>query len=142
SATTTLLKAKQQKQSAPKFSKGGLVGDKTTRRKDDTVDAKLSLGEYVIPSEVVKEKGVGFFDELIGKKKGLSFTLPHLKFADGGLVTALSTPNFQTNQMEFDYDAMKEVFSEAVSEIQPVVSVKEIASVQRRVEVKERLANQ
>ena len=142
SATTTLLKAKQAKQSAPKFSKGGLVGDKTTRRKDDTVDAKLSLGEYVIPSEVVKEKGVGFFDELIGRKKGLSFTLPHLKFADGGLVAALSTPNFQTNQMEFDYDAMKEVFSEAVSDIQPVVSVKEIASVQRRVEVKERLANQ
>ena len=142
SATTTLLKAKQAKQSAPKFSQGGLVGNKTTRRKDDTVDAKLSLGEYVIPSEVVKEKGVGFFDELIGRKNRVSFTLPHLKFADGGLVAALSTPNFQTNQMEFDYDAMKEVFSEAVSEIQPVVSVKEIASVQRRVEVKERLANQ
>lgn len=142
SATSVLLKAKQQKQSAPRFSEGGLVGNKTTRRKDDTVDAKLSLGEYVIPSEVVKEKGVGFFDELIGKKKGLSFTLPKLHFADGGLVTALSTPNFQTNQMEFDYDAMREVFAEAVSDIQPVVSVKEIASVQRRVEVKERLANQ
>lgn len=142
SATTTLLKAKQQKQSAPKFSQGGLVGNKTTRRKDDTVDAKLSLGEYVIPSEVVKEKGVGFFDELIGKKKGLSFTLPKLSFASGGLVQTLSTPNFQTNQMEFDYDAMKEVFAEAVSEIQPVVSVAEITRTQKRVEAKERISRQ
>lgn len=141
SATTTLLKAKQSKPSSPKFSEGGLVGNKTTRRKDDTVDAKLSLGEYVIPSEVVKEKGVGFFDELIGKKKGLSFTLPKLRFADGGLVTTLSTPNFNTEN-SFDYDTMRDVMVEAMSEIQPVVSVKEISSVQKRVQVKESIARQ
>lgn len=141
SATATLLKAKQAKQSAPKFSEGGLVGNKTTRRKDDTVDAKLSLGEYVIPSEVVKEKGVRFFDELIGKKKGLSFTLPKLHFADGGLVQTLSTPNFNTEN-SFDYDTMRDVMVEAMSEIQPVVSVKEISSVQKRVQVKESIARQ
>lgn len=138
SATTTLMKAKQQKQSAPKFAHGGLVGNKTTRRKDDTVDAKLSLGEYVIPSEVVKEKGVDFFDELINKKSRLPM-IPKLHFADGGLVQTLTTPNFNTDGM-FDYDTMREVMVEAIGEIQPVVSVKEISRVQNRVQVKENIS--
>ena len=57
SATSTLMKAKQSKQSPPKFSEGGLIGNKTTRRKDDTVTAKLTLGEYVIPAPVVDDLG-------------------------------------------------------------------------------------
>lgn len=69
SATTTLMKAKQQRQSAPKFAHGGLIGNKTTRRKDDTVDAKLTLGEYVIPAPVVDDIGVEFFDKILDADK-------------------------------------------------------------------------
>lgn len=34
---------------------------------DDQVDAKLSVGEYVIPADVVQKKGVEFFDKLLEK---------------------------------------------------------------------------
>ena len=144
SATTTLLKAKQQKQSPPKFSEGGLIGNKTTRRRDDTVDAKLTLGEYVIPAPVVDDLGVEFFDQIIGRKNKKmpmigSFEMPH--FADGGLVQSLSTPNVDVSG-SVDWDMMREVFTDAVSDIQPVVSVKEITSKQNRVKVKESLARQ
>lgn len=145
SATTTLLKAKNKKESAPKFSKGGLVGNTETRRKDDSVTAKLSVGEYVIPSDVVSDYGKEFFDGLIGKygkkhKKTpkLLYEMPH--FATGGIVQA---PNIQTAQIAaetFNYDAMKEAMMEAVSEVQPVVSVKEITNAQKRVGVKERIS--
>ena len=40
--------------SKPKFAEGGLVGNRTTTRTDDTVNARLSEGEYVIQSKVVK----------------------------------------------------------------------------------------
>lgn len=142
SATTTLLKAKSKKESAPQFAQGGLVGNRTSRRKDDSVTAKVSVGEYVIPSDVVSDIGVGFFDALSGKKKKklpkIQGLVPH--FAAGGLV---QTPNVQsivqTSQM-FDYDLMKEVMAEAVSEVQPVVSVKEITAATNRVKVKERVS--
>ena len=146
SATTTLLKAKQSKQSAPKFSHGGLVGNKTTKRKDDTVDAKLSLGEYVIPSEVVNDLGVEYFDKMIGKKhKKLpqigGFEIPH--FATGGLVNVPNTQSVAQN-MTFDYEQLKGVMREAMGEAltdmpAPVVSVKEITTTQNRVRAKERL---
>ena len=32
---------------------------------DDQVHAKLSVGEYVIPADVVQAKGVEFFDKLV-----------------------------------------------------------------------------
>ena len=34
---------------------------------DDTIPAKLSEGEYVIPADVVRAKGVEFFDKLLAK---------------------------------------------------------------------------
>ncbi len=144
SATTTLLKAKQQKPQAPKFAEGGLIGNKTTRRKDDTVDAKLTLGEYVIPAPVVDDFGVGFFDNLIGRKSfadRIRFNFPIRGYAEGGLVTTLSTPNF-TAENTIDYDLMQEIMTNAVSEVQPIVSVKEINAVQKRVQVKETIARQ
>lgn len=144
SATSTLMKAKQQKQSPPKFSEGGLVGNKTTKRKDDTVDAKLSLGEYVIPSEVVNDLGVEYFDKMIGKKgkklpKIGNFETLH--FASGGVVPNLTNI---TSNMAFDYDTMRNVMREAMGEAltdmpAPVVSVKEITTTQNRVKAKERL---
>lgn len=142
SATTTLLKAKNKQSSAPKFAEGGLVGNKTTRRKDDTVDAKLTLGEYVIPTDIVSDLGVDFFDKIIGKKgkklpKIGSFEIPH--FATGGMVTAQNISSL-TQNVSFDYDTMREIMTEAVSEIQPVVSVREIAKASNRVRVKEIIA--
>ena len=139
SAVATLNQAKQARSSAPKFAEGGLVGTRTTRRKDDTVSAKLTLGEYVIPAEVVDDLGVDFFDRIIGRNGVSSVTVPRVHFADGGLVGTLSSPSF-ANVETFDYDRMKDVMVEAVSEVKPVVSVKEITSAQHRVEVKERVA--
>lgn len=140
SATTTLMKAKQQKQSAPKFSTGGLVGNKTTRRKDDSVDAKLTLGEYVIPAPVVDDIGVEFFDRLL-KSKTSNISTGVLRFANGGLVQA-QLPNTTNVIQSIDWDLMRDTMADAMSEIQPVVSVKEITKAQRRVSVKERIARE
>lgn len=145
SATATLKKAQAAAPAKPKFStggpvdrsvSGGMIGTKTTKRKDDTIDAKLSLGEYVIKSDIVKKYGIGFFDEINETKtnKRRKPDLP-LRFAGGGTVPSLTTINQMTSNL--DYSEMKEVFKEAVSEIQPVVSVREINDMQTRVRVKE-----
>lgn len=140
SATTTLMKAKQQKQSAPKFSTGGLVGNKTTRRKDDSVDAKLTLGEYVIPAPVVDDIGVEFFDRLL-KTKTNNISNGVFRFANGGLVTA-QLPNTTNIIQSIDWDMMRDTMADAMSEIQPVVSVKEITKAQKRVQMKEIISKQ
>ena len=146
SATATLKKAQSSAPAKPKFSTGGpvdkshtggMVGTKTTTRTDDTIDAKLSLGEYVIRSSVVKALGVDFFDRLNGKRTKKK-ELP-LRFASGGTVPSVTT--IQMAQSQIDYSQMREMFTEVVQEIQPVVSVKEINSVQNRVNVKEQTAS-
>ena len=141
-ATATLKKAQGSAPAKPKFStggmvdkstSGGMVGRHTTTRTDDTISARLSLGEYVIRSSVVKALGVDFFDRLNGKqtkRKELPF-----KFATGGTVPSVTT--VQNIQSQIDYTQMKEMFAEVVSEIQPVVSVREINDMQNRVAVKE-----
>ena len=142
SATATLKKAQSTAPAKPKFSTGGpvdkshtggMVGRHTTTRTDDTVDARLSLGEYVIRSSVVKALGVDFFDRLNGKRtkrKELPF-----KFATGGTVPSVTT--IQTTQSQIDYTQMEEMFTRVVENIQPVVSVTEITNKQTRVKVKE-----
>jgi hypothetical protein len=76
------------------FATGGYVagmGNGTS----DSIMARLSNGEYVIPAAVVREFGVGFFDFLIGKApKAGNAVKPGdgsegLAFARGGLVDAL-----------------------------------------------------
>lgn len=145
SATATLKKAQSTSPAKPKFSTGGpvdtsktggMVGTHTTTRKDDTVDAKLSLGEYVIRSEVVKAFGIDFFDALNGKK--LKKLEQPLRFSEGGSVPSMTTINQMTTSI--DYTEMREVFKDAVSEVQPVVSVKEITNKQNRVKVKEQIS--
>ena len=81
-----------------------------------------------------------FFDRInFGNK--LPF-LDGIHFAQGGYVqSVLQTPNF-TTESTFDYDLFKNMMSEAVSEVQPVVSVREINAVQKRVQVKETIARQ
>lgn len=143
SATATLKKAQASAPAKPKFSTGGpvdksttggMVGTHTTTRKDDTVDAKLSLGEYVIKSEIVKKYGIGFFDELNGTKSSRKTKLP-LSFASGGSVPSMTTINKMTTNI--DYSEMETIFRSAVADIQPVVSVREINDMQTRVRVKE-----
>jgi hypothetical protein len=72
---------------------GGYItgpGDGTS----DSIFARLSNGEYVIPARIVEQFGVPFFDWLIGKRTGQSMSgnqrpgdgSEGLAFADGGLV--------------------------------------------------------
>ena len=140
SATTTLLKAKNKKESAPKFATGGEI--KHGQSGVDKVPIMATKGEYVIKKEVVDDLGVEFFDYINFGKKGkkLPKMFDGFHFASGG---AVQVPNIQIAQIAanaFDYDTMKEVMAEAVSEVQPVVSVKEITNTQNRVRTKERIS--
>lgn len=59
------------------FREGGHVGGKGTG-KSDSINARLSKGEYVIPKAIVDKMGVGFFDGMLaGDMRG---------FRDGGSV--------------------------------------------------------
>lgn len=141
-----LFKKNDKVGSAPKFAEGGLVGNKTTRRKDDSVTAKLSLGEYIIPAEVVDDLGVGFFDQISGKNKKKmpvisNLGIPH--FASGGIVPNINN----TNNLDIDFEQFKDVMREAMGEAladmpAPIVSVREVTQVQNRVKTKETIARQ
>lgn len=117
---TNILK-KTTKPSKPKFAEGGLVGDQVTERTDDTIDAKLSVGEFVVRSASVKSIGVQALNQI--NKTGM---LP---------VSATSGQNAQ-----FNMEAFKDIMVEAVADIHPVVSVKEITSTQNAVQIKENIA--
>lgn len=136
SATATLLKAKQSKESPPKFSSGGPVKGSGTGT-SDSIPAMLSNGEYVIREKIVREYGEDFFDKI--NFGGVKPIIDGIHFAQGGLVQTLSVPNVNVSDM-IDYDAMRDVMVDAMSEIQPVVSVKEITKAQNRVRVKESIA--
>lgn len=125
---------KNKVKNSPKFAEGGLVGNRTTTKTDDKVNARLSEGEYVIRSKVVKALGVDFFDRLNGKKLKKQDTTV-LKFASGGVVPSMTT--IKETSSNLDYDKLSDI----VSEIQPVVSVQEINAVQTRVNVKEQTAS-
>lgn len=98
----------------PKFATGGLVTGPGTGI-SDSIDAELSNGEYVINAKAVQRVGVENLDAI--NYRGAS--LQTLQTADGNI------------------ELMKAAFKEVVSEIQPVVSVKEITNKQNRVRVKE-----
>jgi hypothetical protein len=81
------------------FATGGFVsgmGNGTS----DSIMARLSNGEYVIPAAIVREFGVGFFDFLIGKApKAGNAVKPGdgsegLAFASGGLVPGFAEGGF------------------------------------------------
>ena len=114
----------------PKYAQGGYVsGEKGV----DKVNAWLSDGEYVIKRKRVKELGVPFLDALNEGKAIKGQT----RFASGGYVSQATTTamnDVMQNQM------MMDMMTEAVAQIQPVVSVKEIAKVQQRVKAKENIA--
>lgn len=116
---------KADKPSKPKFAKGGyveegLVGGTTSTRTDDSVDARLSVGEFVVRSKAVKALGVNTLNAM----------------NQTGMI-----PTSVTNvQQQFNMEAFKDILVEAVSEIHPTVSVREINAVQQQVAIKEEIS--
>lgn len=125
SAVSVLKKADVP--SKPKFATGGLVeeglvGGTTSTRTDDSVEARLSVGEFVVKSSSVKSIGVANLNAM--NKTGM-------------LPVSTTTPQ-NTNQ--FSMEAFRDIMVEAMGEVHPQVSVKEINEMQTRVSVKESLA--
>ena len=137
SATTTLMRAKQAKESAPKFADGGLIGGEyaSTReegRRDD-VAIKASRGEYIINADSVKKYGVSFLDSINGRKS----TLGKTHFADGGYISNITA---DVNNAQLQMEIFSEMLLDSMSEIRPVVSVKEITNAQNRLEIAEKIS--
>jgi len=103
---------------APKFAEGGLVGGEFSNRTDDSVNAKLSVGESVINSKATMAAAplLSAINQMYG---GAPI---------GGGNSIGST------------DAMREMMVDVMAEVRPVVSVKEITRVQNRVTAKETIA--
>lgn len=139
SAVSTLKQANNAKGSAPKFAEGGLItegGDSTGKR--DSVHIMASTGEYVIKKKAVDNVGVDFLD-MINNFDGKSVSRKSGYYAVGGEVAA----GISVAEESINYERMKASFAEALEEMpNPVVSVKEITNKQKRVAVKERIANQ
>ena len=136
SAVSTLKKAQQSKASKPKFAEGGLVGNRTTRKTDDRIDAKLSEGEYVISAPVVDRIGVRFLDWLnFGQYMGRR---PKTAYAEGG---AVSIPRDAIRRTEtIGVEEMRAAMAEAVSEVTVVADVREITRVQNRIQTKQAIS--
>ena len=135
SATTTLMRAEQQKKSAPKFADGGLIGGEyaSTReegRRDD-VTIKASRGEYIVNADAVKRYGVGFLDSI----NGGSSVIGQTHFADGGYISQL-TASADNSQMQISL--MSDLITDSIAEIRPVVSVQEITKAQNRITIAEK----
>lgn len=133
SAVGVLHQAENYQQSAPKFAGGGLIGGKTVSgsegRKDD-VPIMASRGEFIVNADSTRKH----LKELIlingGNGDGSGY------FAAGGMVQTINNDVNMSMYME----ELKSAFREAVSDIQPVVSVREITDSQNRVKVKETTA--
>lgn len=122
----------------PNYAEGGLIGGRYARtrsegRRDD-VPINASVGEYVVNAKATKQ-----YRELLDLINfgDIKFKMPKTHFADGGYVsqaTSTAINDVMQNQM------MMDMMTEAVAQIQPVVSVKEIAKVSNRVKVKEAIS--
>lgn len=74
------------------FADGGLVQGAGTGT-SDSINAKLSNGEYVMTAASVKKYGSGFFDRINAlTSMGNSFSSKAGHFADGGLASASGAP--------------------------------------------------
>lgn len=109
-----LYKQNNKVATPPKFADGGLVGGVTSDRTDDSVSAKLSVGEFVMKSSSVKSLGVDTLNSM-----NTTGRIP---------------------QAQFSYDMLREIVVEAASSVKNEVSVQEITSLQRKVEVKENIS--
>ncbi len=81
---------------------------------DDLIQAWLSNGEYVIPARVVGKLGVGYFDQLIGKRPGRTQDArPGAMYAEGGFVGFLrSAWDKLTDPIGFLKDQAKKLFDQ------------------------------
>ena len=114
-----------------KFATGGLVRGAGTS-KSDSIPARLSNGEFVVNADSTRKH----LAELVAINGGWGNTTPYNRhFAEGG-VAGVEQYTPQANA-----DAIAAAVREAIAGLQPVVSVKEITTVQNKVAVKERIAN-
>lgn len=122
--------------SSPNFAEGGVIGMRYARtrqegRRDD-VPINASVGEYIINADAVKKYGIDFFDEInFGHRMPRRRTI---SFADGGVVDAAMVSKAVSSEESY------QMLRDAMSEIQPIVSVREISKAQRRVQVAETVA--
>lgn len=128
SAITTLNKAKQARSQA-KYAEGGVVGGTYTGQ-EDTVSARLTPGEFVVKRSAVRDN----LPALLAINGGWGNTARGGRFATGGVAGVDDLiRGYQT-------DALRATVQEAVANIQPVVSVKEITRVASRVVAKEQIS--
>ena len=123
---------------SPSFATGGLIGMRYARTKQegvaDNVPINASVGEYIIKADKVRKYGVEFFDKInYGTNGRPSRRGPN--FADGGVVD-ITTVTKAVNS-EQSYDMLREALMDMPN---PIVSVREVTNVQRRVEAKERIS--
>lgn len=107
----------------PKFSEGGLIGDevhKSDSPQDDTVHILASPGEYIMKRSAVNRVGTEYLNAL-----------------NNGSVPSISTMRATTN---VDYDLMRDVLVDAISQLEIVTDVKEVTAMQKRVAIKESLS--
>lgn len=138
SSTTSVMSAINQAKSAAEtaskysFSTGGYVQGEGTST-SDSIHARLSNGESVINAKSTK-MFYPILDAINQAGGGAAFGSTRTnRFANGGVATQ-TLLNIQNSQ------SMRRMLEEAMSNIHPVVSVREIAEVQHHVEVKERIA--
>lgn len=126
----------QQSKQAPKYATGGVVHGAGTGT-SDSVTAQVSNGESILTAKATAM----FYDQLsamnvAGGGKPFDKHRGGNRFATGGVVSTSAL--MQGRQAQQMADAMRE----AVAGMQPVVSVREISSVQNRVQVKENISKQ
>lgn len=128
-ASALLLKGKN----TPKYADGGVIrgaGSGTS----DSITARVSNGESVMTAKATAM----FYDQLSAMNVaggGRPFdNVGGRRFARGGVVSTSTV--LSGRQMQ----AMADIMREAMEGVQPVVSVREIASVQRRIQIKENIA--
>lgn len=131
-ATALLVKSKKK----PTYATGGVVHGAGTGT-SDSVTAQVSNGESILTAKATAM----FYDQLsamnvAGGGKPFDKHRGGNRFATGGVVSTSAL--MQGRQAQQMADAMRE----AVAGMQPVVSVREISSVQNRVQVKENISKQ
>lgn len=115
---TAIMNKAADTPSAPRFAEGGLVEGPGTGT-SDSITARVSNGEAVMNA------------------KSVAATAPLLS-AINQMYGGAPIGDNRTGSN----DALREIIREAVADIQPVVSVKEITQVSNRVKVKEQIARQ
>lgn len=127
SAITTLNKARQARSEA-KYAEGGYVDGPGTST-SDSIPARLSKGEFVVNAKGTRDN----LPLLVAMNGGWGNTGGR-RFASGGVV------GMETMLADARSETFRAAVREAVADIQPMVSVKEITRVQNRVTAKENIS--